>query len=80
VIWLVLRQSLGMIVVGAGVGTLGAVAAGRLLAHLVDGVQPAGPATFAITIPFLIVAALVASFGPALRASRIDPLLALRQE
>jgi putative ABC transport system permease protein len=77
---LVLRQSLGMIFIGVGVGTAGALAAGRLLQHLVDGMRPAGPLTFAITIPVLLVAALFASFLPARRASRIDPMSALRQE
>jgi predicted permease len=80
VMWLVLRQSLGMIFVGVSVGTAGAVAAGLLLEHLVEGVRSAGPLTFAITIPVLVVAALFASFLPARRASRIDPMSALRQE
>jgi ABC-type antimicrobial peptide transport system permease subunit len=80
VMWLVLRQSLGMIFVGVVVGTAGAVAAGLLLEHLVEGVRSAGPLTFAITIPVLVVAALFASFLPARRASRTDPISALRQE
>jgi ABC-type antimicrobial peptide transport system permease subunit len=80
VMWLVLRQSLAMIFAGVGVGTAGAWAAGRLLEHLVDGVGSAGPLTFAIMIPVLVVAALFASFLPARRASRIDPMSALRQE
>jgi ABC-type antimicrobial peptide transport system permease subunit len=80
VMWMVLRQSLGMILAGVGVGIAGAWAAGRLLTHLVDGVPSAGPLTFAIMVPVLVVAALFASFLPARRASRIDPMSALRQE
>jgi ABC-type antimicrobial peptide transport system permease subunit len=80
VMWLVLRQSLGMIFAGVGVGIAGALAAARLLQHLVDGMRPAEPTTFAIMIPVLVVAALFASFLPARRASRIDPISALRQE
>ncbi len=80
VAWLVLRQSLAMILVGAGVGVLGALAAGRLLAHLVDGVRPGGPETFALTIAVLVIAGLSASLAPARRASRVDPVSALRQE
>jgi putative ABC transport system permease protein len=80
VMWLVLRQSLGMISAGVGVGIAGALAAGRLLQHLVDGMRPAEPMTFAIMIPILVVAALFASFLPARRASRTDPMSALRQE
>jgi predicted permease len=77
---LVLRQSLRMIFTGVGVGILGALAAGRLLMHLVDGMRPSELSTFAITISVLLAAALFASFLPARRASRIDPMSALRQE
>jgi predicted permease len=80
VIRLVLGQSFGMIVVGIVVGILGALAAGRLLEHLVDGTRPTDPSTFAITIPILLAASLFASFIPARRASRVDPMSALRQE
>jgi predicted permease len=79
-IWLVVRQSLGMIFVGVGVGALGAWAAGRVLARLVEGAQAPEVSTFAMTIPVLVVAALLASFEPARRASRVDPLIALRQD
>ncbi len=77
---LVLRQSLGMIFVGVGVGIFAALAAGRLLMHTVDGMQSTEPSTFAIMIPILTVAALLASIVPARRASRIDPVRALRQD
>jgi predicted permease len=80
VIRLVLRQSLGMILGGVAVGILASMAAGRVLMHTVDGMQSNEPTTFIITIPVLIVAALLASFGPARRASRIDPINALRQD
>ena len=80
VMWLVLRQSLGMIVVGAGIGIAAALGAGRVLQHLVEGMQPTEPSTFAMMILVLVAAALVASFLPARRASRIDPTSALRQE
>jgi predicted permease len=77
---LILRQSLVMIFAGVGVGIAAAVAAGRLLVRLVEGMQPAEPSTFAITISVLAIAALFASFVPARRASRIDPMRALRQD
>jgi len=80
VLRLVLRQSLGMIFGGVGVGLFAALAAGRLLEHLVDGMRPTEPLTLVITIPVLIAAALFASFVPARRASRIDPMRTLRQE
>ena len=77
---LILGQSFGMIVVGIALGTLGALAAGRLLEHMVDGTRPTDPSTFAIMIPVFLAAALFASFIPARRASRVDPMSALRQE
>jgi predicted permease len=80
VVWLVLRQSLRMIFPGVVLGIAGALAAARLLMHLVDGMRPVEPLTFAVMILVLIAAALFASFVPARRASRVDPLVALRYE
>jgi putative ABC transport system permease protein len=77
---LVMRESVGMIFVGVGVGIAGAWAAGRVLVRLVEGMQSSEPVTFAITIPVLVIAALFASVVPARRASRVDPVKALRQE
>jgi predicted permease len=77
---LILRQSFAMIGIGVAIGISAAVAAGRLLAQLVEGMQPVDPSTFAITILVLVLAAFFASFVPARRASRIDPMRALRQE
>jgi predicted permease len=79
VLWLVLRQCLQMVLVGVGVGIFAALAAGRVLQRLVEGMQPVHVATFAIMIPLLLAAALAASFVPARRASRVDPVRALRQ-
>ena len=80
VMWLVLRQSLGIILLGVGIGTGFALATGRVMERLVEGMQPISLSTFAITIPFLVLAAMFASFLPARRASRVDPVNALRQE
>jgi predicted permease len=80
VMWHVLRQSLGMIFSGVGVGLATALAAARLLERLVAGVRSTEPLTFGIMISVLVVAALFASFLPARRASRVDPMSALRQE
>jgi len=80
VMWLVLRQGLWMISGGAIVGAAVAIAVGRVLEHQVQGMQPAEPVAFAFTIPVLFAAALFASFLPARRAARIDPMTALRQD
>ncbi len=77
---LVLWQGLKMTIAGVSVGIAGALAAGQALQHLVQGMQPLNGATFAIVIPLLLFAALLASFVPARRASLIEPVQALRQE
>jgi predicted permease len=80
VMWLVLRQSLALIFIGVAAGILAALAAGHLLQRLVEGMRPMELSTFAVTLPVLIAAALLASFAPARRASGIDPTTALRQD
>jgi putative ABC transport system permease protein len=69
-----------MIFVGVGVGLATAFAAARLLEKLVAGVRSTELSTFASMISVLVAAALVASFLPARRASRVDPITALRQD
>ena len=66
--------------VGVAVGVAAGAAAVRLLVQLVEGMRGAEPATFALMVFVLIVAAMIASFLPARRASRIDPMEALRQD
>jgi predicted permease len=80
VMHMVLRQSLGMVFAGAGVGVLAALAAARVLMHSVEGIRPLDSLTLATVITALSAAALLASFVPARRASRIDPMRALRQD
>lgn len=77
---LVLWQGLKMTIAGVSLGILAALAAGRALQHLVEGMQPVYGATFAIAIPLLMLVALLASYVPARRASMVDPVKALRQE
>ncbi|MGA8595783.1 MAG: ABC transporter permease [Bryobacteraceae bacterium] len=77
---MVFRQSLVMIFIGVAVGIAASLAAGRVLEQLVAGVQPTDPVTYATMISVLAAAALFASFLPARRAARVDPMTALRQE
>ena len=78
VIWLVLSESLGMIVRGAVIGIIGAWAAARLLERSVEGMRSMEPFAWLAMIAVLVVAALVASLAPAVRASRVDPARTLR--
>ncbi|HKD64131.1 MAG TPA: ABC transporter permease [Candidatus Acidoferrales bacterium] len=80
VMWMVMRQSIAMILAGVAFGTIAALAAGRSLEHSVEGMRQIEPSSFAVMIPLLMAAALLASLVPARRASRIDPIRALRQE
>ncbi|HKD90799.1 MAG TPA: FtsX-like permease family protein, partial [Terriglobales bacterium] len=80
VVRLVLTESLRMIVAGVGLGIAGAWAANRILLGVVDGARAAGPATFLVMIAVLVSFALLASYVPARRAGRVDPLTALRNE
>jgi predicted permease len=80
VMGLVLRQSVGMILAGTCLGVGAAFAAARLLEHLIPGVRSTEPLAFAIMVLVLVIAALLASFIPARRASQVDPMKALRQE
>jgi predicted permease len=80
VIWLVLRQSLDMIFAGVAVGVFAALAAGRLLMRSVEGVRSVEPLAFTSMVAILIAAGLFASWLPARRASKVDPIIALRYE
>jgi ABC-type antimicrobial peptide transport system permease subunit len=80
VLRLVFRQSAGMILVGITFGSVGALGAARLLQRVVVGMRPANTTTLALMTGVLVLAALVATFLPARRASRTDPMRALRQD
>ena len=80
IVRLVLGQGLRLAAVGAAVGLAGAIATTRLVGSLVKDVEPNDPATFALVTTVLLAAALFAAYLPARRASRVDPMIALRSE
>ena len=80
VLRLVLAQALGMAAAGVVTGLIVAFFATRLLANQLYGVEPVDPTTFLAVPTMLTAAALAASSIPALRATRVDPLVALRYE
>ncbi len=77
---LVLRQGLRLTAVGVGLGLAGALVLARVLESAVFGVSATDPYTFVAVAPVLIATGVAASWLPARRAARIDPVTALRTE
>ena len=80
VLRMVLGQGLALVVSGLVIGLVGALALTRLMSSLLFGVTPTDPVTFAGVALVFLFAALAACYMPARRATRIDPLIALRSE
>lgn len=80
VIWLVMREVVLLVAIGLALGVPAALALGRYVATQLYGIKPGDPWIGGISMVLLIVAATAAGLIPARRASRIDPILALRYE
>ena len=80
ILLMVLRRGMELAIAGVVVGLLGAVALTRVMASLLFGVSATDLTTFAIVPVVLIATATLAIYIPALRATRVDPTVALREE
>ena len=80
VVSLVLKGGMALAFIGIGLGLVGAFALTRLMSSLLFGVQPTDTATFVIVSLSLCVTALIACYLPARKATKVDPLVALRYE
>jgi len=80
VLTMVIRQAIVLAVIGVALGLSASYALTSLMSKLLFGVQPTDPATFVLTAAILSITALLASYLPARRATKIDPLEALRYE
>jgi putative ABC transport system permease protein len=76
----VAKRALVLALVGVGLGVAGALALTRLMSALLFGVSPTDAGAFTASAAILILVAVIASYVPARRASRVDPLVALRYE
>jgi len=80
ILWLVLRESLLLVLIGAAVGVPLILAIGKWISSLLFGLQTADTLTLASAIALMFVVGVFASYIPARRAMRVDPLVALRYE
>jgi ABC-type antimicrobial peptide transport system permease subunit len=78
VVALVLRRGLALTALGIGGGVIGALAGARYLQSMLFGVEPRDPGTFAGVIVMFAAVAVIASYLPARRATKVDPMVALR--
>ncbi len=80
VLWMIMRQVAMLLAVGLAIGLPLSFGGSRLVESLLYGVKAGDPASIAAAVGTVVVAAIVAGYAPARRASQIDPLVALRHE
>jgi ABC-type antimicrobial peptide transport system permease subunit len=80
VLWLVLREALVLVVIGLTIGLVAASLVTKTAASLLYELKPNDPLTIALATTLLAVVAVLAGYFPARRASRVDPMVALREE
>jgi predicted permease len=80
VLWMVMKEVLVLLAIGLAIGIPAAIGAGRFISSQLYGIQPNDPWIAATTVVLLALVSAVAGLIPARRASRIDPILALRYE
>jgi putative ABC transport system permease protein len=79
VLWLVLQQGMSLVLTGVLIGFAAALLVGRLLSRMLNGVSASDPVSVAGAAVVLLAVALLACYLPARKASRVDPLVALRE-
>jgi len=80
VLYMTLQQSVGLVALGVVAGLLAAIATTRLIASELYGLKPTDPFTFGLAAFFMLAVAALAAYLPARRATKVDPMVALRYE
>ena len=80
VIWMVLREVCVLAAIGLAIGVPAALALSRLVESQLFAMKANDPRVLALAVGILLGASLLAGFGPARRASRVDPMIALRHD
>ncbi|MCI0663292.1 MAG: FtsX-like permease family protein [Acidobacteria bacterium] len=80
VLWLVVGQGMRVTLIGVALGLMAAFALTRVMERLLFNVSPTDSATLASITLLLVIVALLASYLPARRATKLDPLMSLRHE
>jgi ABC-type antimicrobial peptide transport system permease subunit len=80
VLKLVLTQGLKLVSLGGALGVIGAIVSARLIRTLLYGVTPGDITAYALAVAAMLLIGLLASYLPARRATRVDPMVALRYE
>jgi predicted permease len=79
-LWMVLREALQQVVIGVAIGVPVALAGARMIASMLFGVKTTDPATISVAVLVMGAIALAAGYLPARRATKVDPMIALRYE
>jgi putative ABC transport system permease protein len=77
---MVIRQGITLTLIGVAIGIIAALGVTRLISSMIFGITPYDPITFVVVAAVLVAVAFLSSYLPARRATRVDPVVALRYE